>query len=140
MTAPCFTVTPTTSVPRLLGLIKKTKFNTWPVTSKGNNLVGIVTLIDILGSFKGRVEEMKKIHERNAKGKREIDLMTQDIRSFWGKTYVFINKTHIKTWKGVFFIAFISGVMAAFIWTVSIKVHENLEAETIPDPVKYIDE
>jgi acetoin utilization protein AcuB len=130
MTAPCITLSPTTSISRLMALIKKTKFTTWPVTDKKNNLIGIVTLVDILGAFRGGVGEMGIAYEKSAERKREVDFLARDVQTFWGKTYVFINKTHIRTWKGVFFIAFVSGAIAALIWTISIRIQTKSQAQT----------
>ncbi|HRY82152.1 MAG TPA: hypothetical protein P5232_00385 [Candidatus Moranbacteria bacterium] len=50
---------------------------------------------------------------------RPIDVSAQKTYSWWTKTYVFIKKTEIKTWQGVFALAFISGAAAAIIWSVS---------------------
>jgi len=130
MTSPCITVSPETSVSRLVGLIKKTKFPTWPVVDKKNNLVGIVTLVDIVGAFRGGVGEMEVAYKKSAEKKREVDLIARDVQSFWGKTYVFISKTHVRTWKGVFFIAFVSGAIAALIWTISIRIQTRSQAQT----------
>lgn len=130
MTAPCITLTPATPVSKLMGLIRKTKFTTWPVTDKRNNLIGIVTLVDVLGAFKGGVGEMDVAYKKSAEKKREVDFLAQDVQSFWGKTYVFINKTHVRTWKGVFFIAFVSGAIAALIWTISIRIQTKSQAQT----------
>lgn len=122
MTSPCITLTPATTISKLMALIKKTKFTTWPVTDKKNNLIGIVTLVDVLGAFKGGVGEMGTAYKKSAERKREVDFLARDVQSFWSKTYVFINKTHVRTWKGVFFIAFISGAIAALIWTISVRI------------------
>jgi CBS domain-containing protein len=129
MTSPCLTVTPKTSVSKLMALIKKTKFVTWPVVDKNKNLVGIVTLVDILGVFKSGEQEMEKAYGKQMKKTREVDALAKDVQTFWGKTYVFISKTHVRTWKGVFFIAFVSGAIAALIWTVSVRVQTKSRAE-----------
>lgn len=130
MTSPCLSVTPSTPVAKLMGLIKKTKFTTWPVVGKNKKLVGIVTLVDVLGIFKGGGREMERAYEKQVEKTREVDLIAKDVQSFWGKTFVFINKTHIRTWKGVFFIAFISGAIAALFWTVSLRVQTKSGAQT----------
>jgi acetoin utilization protein AcuB len=131
MTAPCITLTPATPVSKLMGLIKKTKFTTWPVTDKRNNLVGIVTLVDVLGAFKGGVGEMGTAYRKSAEKEREVDFLAKDIRSFWEKTYVFINKTHVRTWKGIFFIAFVSGAIAALFWTISVRIQNRSSAQVV---------
>lgn len=60
--------------------------------------------------------------------KREIDVLTRDVEDFWDKTFVFIQKTRIKTWKGVFIIAFVAGALAAVIWTVSVNIQTSSKA------------
>lgn len=129
MSSPCLSVTPNTPVPKLMRMIRKTRFATWPVVDFRNKLVGIVTLADILGIFKGGTDEMSKAYRKNLGKTREVDLIAKDVQSFWEKTYVFINKTHIRTWKGVFLIAFISGAIAALFWTVSLRVHTKSGAQ-----------
>jgi hypothetical protein len=52
----------------------------------------------------------------NKKGmpKREVDELSQDIGDWWGKTFVFIKKTRIKTWKGIFVIAFTTKISESY--------------------------
>ena len=47
--------------------------------------------------------------------KRAIDVQAQETISFWSKTFVLIQKTQIKTWQGIFIVAFITGVFTALI-------------------------
>lgn len=66
--------------------------------------------------------------KRTAK-KREIDVLTKNVQDFWDKSYVFIQKTKIKTWKGVFVIAFVAGAAVAIIWSVSSNIQSKSKAE-----------
>lgn len=59
---------------------------------------------------------------------REIDKLAQEVHSWWGKTFIFIKKTRVKTWQGVFILAFVSGIAAALIWSVSLDVQQNSNA------------
>lgn len=62
------------------------------------------------------------------KKSREIDVAAQDIGNWWRKTYVFIKKTQVKTWQGVFVISFFAGAAAAVIWTVSLRMQTSSTA------------
>ncbi|MFA4817204.1 MAG: hypothetical protein WC608_00580 [Parcubacteria group bacterium] len=53
---------------------------------------------------------------------RPVDELAQKTYSWWGKAFVFIKKTKIKTWQGVFLLAFITGIIIAFIWTASLNI------------------
>ena len=59
---------------------------------------------------------------------READLLTRDINSWWNKTFVFIKKTRIKTWKGVFIVAFAAGIAVATVMTVSFNIQTSSKA------------
>ena len=54
--------------------------------------------------------------------------MAEDINSWWGKTFTFMKKARINTWKGVFIVAFISGAVAAVILTVSFNIQTSSDA------------
>jgi len=56
------------------------------------------------------------------KNNRNIDDLGKNIHSWWGKTFVFIQRKRIKTWQGVFAIAFIAGSLTALIWAVSVNI------------------
>jgi hypothetical protein len=62
--------------------------------------------------------------------KREADALAEDINSWWGKTFIFIKKTRVKTWKGIFILAFSSGTIAATIWMVSFNIQTSSKAAT----------
>lgn len=53
---------------------------------------------------------------------REVDLLTRDVIYWWNKKFVLIKKTRIKTWKGVFILAFIAGITIATIMIVSFNI------------------
>lgn len=128
MTRKCLTVFPDMEVGELLNVIKKTKFNTLPVTDKDKNILGVVTLMDVLGLL-NRNQKINNLNKALEIGSaREVDKMTQEVHSFWGKTFVFIRRTRVRTWKMVFVVAFISGAAAALIWTVSIKIQTSSDA------------
>lgn len=65
------------------------------------------------------------------KTSRPIDVSAKKTYSWWTKTYVFINKTQIKSWQAIFIIAFISGIASALIWSVSIGWHSSSSAASI---------
>ena len=133
MSFPCLTVTPETSIEKLMGLIKKTKFTTWPVVDKKKNLVGIVTLADVIGEIKIGTKKMERAYRKQVNKDREIDLIAKDVQSFWGKTFVFIRKTHIRTWKGIFLVAFMSGIIATLFWMVSVRIQTRSHAQVIQE-------
>ena len=59
---------------------------------------------------------------------RKIDELAQEIYPWWNKTFMFIKKTRVKTWQGVFILAFISGCVVALIWSVSMDIQTSSEA------------
>lgn len=122
MTPDCLTVSLDMELDELLALIKKTKFNTLPVSNSKKELLGIVTLMDVVGLI-NRSANLSNIPENMGKASpREVDELTQDVHSFWKRTFVLIKKTNVKTWKAIFIIAFIAGIAAALVWNISIKV------------------
>ncbi len=54
---------------------------------------------------------------------RPIDTMAKKNYSWWGRSFVFIEKTKIKTWQAIFIIAFVSGMAVTLVWTVSNDWH-----------------
>lgn len=60
---------------------------------------------------------------------REIDKLAEDVNSWWSNTFIFIKKTRVKTWQGVFILAFIAGAAAAVIWSVSLDIKQDSSAE-----------
>lgn len=124
MTPECLTVSPDMEIDELFSLIKKTKFNTLPVTDGEKNLVGIVTLMDVIGLF-NRKQELDSLAESVSGSPREVDKLAQDVHSWWGKTFVLIRKTRVRSWKIIFTGAFIAGAIAALIWTISVRVEKK---------------
>ena len=59
---------------------------------------------------------------------RPIDKVAKESYSWLGKSYVFINKTKIKTWQGVFLIAFLTGLAVATMMMVSTGFHSSSSA------------
>lgn len=124
MTADPVTIAPEMEISDLLEFIKKTRFNTLPVTNENKNILGLVTLVDVIGMVK-----QTRSGDNAMKG-RDVEDLTKDVHSWWRKSFVFIAKTHIRTWKGIFIIAFAAGAAAALIWTVSIRIQSESGAST----------
>ncbi len=59
---------------------------------------------------------------------RPIDKMAKESFSWISRTFVFINKTQVKTWQGIFIIAFIAGITTALMWSISFGWHPFSEA------------
>src|SRR5271169_955874 len=58
MTKDPITVSPETDVTELMAEIKKNKFVTFPVTDQDKNMLGVVTLADVLGTVRKGSREM----------------------------------------------------------------------------------
>lgn len=125
MSARCMTVRPDTDIEVLFALIQKTKFTTFPVTDDQNNLLGIITLVDVLGQIRSQNKPIGSLANVITEHPRELDTLAQDLESFWQKSYVYIEKTKVKTWTGVFILAFIVGVLAMFFWSMSITIQNK---------------
>lgn len=59
---------------------------------------------------------------------REIDMVTREIHSWWGRTYVSMKRTRVKTWKGALLLAFIAGTVISLVWIVSIDIETESDA------------
>lgn len=66
---------------------------------------------------------------KKGENKRPIDETVEEAYSWWGKTFTTIRKTKVRTWKGVFLIAFIAGSVATLVWNVSLNIQTISEAE-----------
>lgn len=66
--------------------------------------------------------------EAPKKEMREADQLVGEVQSWWGRSFVFIRKTKIRTWKGVAILAFVAGVAAAIVWLVSFNVQTSSDA------------
>lgn len=117
------TVSPEMEVPELLEFMKKTRFNTLPVTDDEKNMLGLVTLVDVIGMVRQNrdINNLEKI--------RDADELVRDVHSWWKKTFVFIRKVRVRSWKFIFVTAFIAGAIAATIWMVSVKLGTRSGAE-----------
>jgi hypothetical protein len=62
------------------------------------------------------------------KSRRDVDTLVQDISVWWGRTFVFIKKTKVETWKGVAILAFIAGIAATIVWVVSFNMQMSSRA------------
>lgn len=61
---------------------------------------------------------------------REIDAMTREIHSWWGRTYVSMKRTRVKTWKGTLLLTFIAGILIGLMWLVSFDIESQSSADT----------
>jgi CBS domain-containing protein len=120
MSIECLTVSPDMEVSELMETIKETKFTTFPVTDYEKNIVGIVTLSDVLGTVKEGSREMKKAFRRELK-EREIEGVARELDSFWKDKLILISKKRVKTWKGIIFIAVIAAAGIALLFAAGIS-------------------
>jgi len=98
-------------VSELMELIRKTKFTTLPVADRDNNILGIVTLVDVIGTVSGESKEMRKIISQNGEI-REIDKLVQSIHPYWRDTFVLMNKKKVQSWKGMAYISIAAAIVA----------------------------
>lgn len=59
---------------------------------------------------------------------REIDMVTREIHSWWGRTYISMKRTRVKTWKGALLLAFIAGTVISLVWIVSLDIETESNA------------
>jgi hypothetical protein len=78
--------------------------------------------------------------EKKEKEVREVDVLARSVDSWWGKTFVFIKKTRIKTWKGIFAVAFISGAMAATLIIINFNIQARSQAALGASLTLYTDD
>ncbi|HPN96869.1 MAG TPA: CBS domain-containing protein [Candidatus Moranbacteria bacterium] len=116
MTEDCLCVSPEEDIEDLLKTIQRTEFYSFPVAYDDKKIVGIITLMDVIGLIKNGIK-YENYPEKNG-DLREVDNLASEIHSWWGRFFVFINKSQIKTWKGALFLAAIAGAAAVFIWNV----------------------
>lgn len=64
------------------------------------------------------------------KSPRRIDNLALDISSWWKRTFVFVEKTEVATWKGALILTFIAGVVISTIWGYSAGVFQESFAGT----------
>ncbi len=75
------------------------------------------------------MDKIQKEGEEKEKNKRPIDEAAESSYSQWSKTFTLIKKTKVKTWQGVFLIAFIAGSVSAMIWGAALNLQTISEAE-----------
>jgi CBS domain-containing protein len=88
----------------LMEIIKKTTFTTFPVIDEKKNILGIVTLSDILGIVKSGSRQMTVALDENKKV-RKIDKLIRDMGFFWKDKYILLSKSLVKSWLGGLIIA-----------------------------------
>lgn len=115
MTPNVLTVQPDMTIDKLMKLIKETKFTTFPVTDAEDNMVGIVSLSDILGTVKENSREMKKAF----KGNEKIENLALELDHMWKDKFVLISKKKLHTWQSAVIIAFLTLTMSAILWIVT---------------------
>lgn len=77
---------------------------------------------------------------KTTKKSRPIDVAAKETLNWWSKTYVFVNKTKIKTLHGVFIIAFVAGIAATMVWTISNDWHPFSKASEDEAPIYLIED
>lgn len=60
--------------------------------------------------------------------KRDIDKLANESFPLLGKSWVFVSRTRVKTWQGLFMLAFISGAFVSFVWSVSLEIESLSKA------------
>lgn len=115
MTTDCKAVNPDTNLIELMSLIKSTKFTTFPVIDTENNLVGIVTLSDVLGTVRRGSVMMKKAFEGKFKS-TEAEELAKQLDYLWKEKLAIVSRKNIQIWKGAFFalVAFVI-ILAIFL-------------------------
>lgn len=98
-------------VSELMELIRKTKFTTFPVADRDNNILGIVTLVDVIGTVSDGSKEIRKIISQNGET-REIDKLVQAVHPYWRDTFVLMNKKKVQSWKGMAYIGIVTAAVA----------------------------
>ncbi len=59
---------------------------------------------------------------------RHIDSVASDTLPLLGKSWVFVSRTRVKTWQGLFMLAFVSGAFVSFVWSVSLEIESLSKA------------
>ncbi len=61
---------------------------------------------------------------------RKVDIAAHESSNWINRQMVMINKKNVKTWKAVFIIAFIGGLLTALIWMVQINIQTSSFADS----------
>jgi acetoin utilization protein AcuB len=104
MSVDCLTFDPEMDIQEMIETVKKTKFTTFPVVDGEKKLVGIVTMLDVIGTIRGGSREMA-VSMKKSVGGREIDQIAGDLDSAWKDNFVLMSKRKVNTWKGVLFVS-----------------------------------
>jgi len=115
MTRDCLTVNPETEVSDLIDIIKRTGFNSLPVVDENKTVVGIVTLVDVIGLLKDDINVARKSEDR------KLDELIDDTNNIREKKYSLMSRREISTWKGSLVIFFLGGFLVFLLWIISIK-------------------
>ncbi|HPN96870.1 MAG TPA: cohesin domain-containing protein [Candidatus Moranbacteria bacterium] len=59
---------------------------------------------------------------------RKVDILTEDVNSWWGQTFVFVKKTRVTAWKGFMILAFTVGGVSTLLWMYWFNVQSGSEA------------
>lgn len=132
-------VPPELPVSELMELIKKTRFTTFPVADRDNKILGIVTLVDVIGTVSDGSKELRKIISQHGEV-RDIDKLVQAIHPYWRDTFVLMNKKKVQSWKGMVFISLVAAIVAiaSLVFIVSSKNICNVEDEnSAPNCVRF---
>jgi CBS domain-containing protein len=124
MTPGCMTASPDMDVSDLMKIIHDTKFTTFPIADKEKNLIGIVTLADILGTVKSRTQEMGRAMNTNGKN-TDLSNIAADLSSAWNDKLVVVSKKSVRTWKGITIISIAAAVGFVVLAMVNTRLSSN---------------
>jgi acetoin utilization protein AcuB len=128
MTTNCISAKADMDVSELMKTVKETKFTTFPVINEENDLIGIVTLSDILGTVRKGSVEMRKAFQGKI-GKRKADELAKELDVLWREELAIVSKRRIRTWKGILLIAIASVVGLAILSWAIISSRNSCEIE-----------
>lgn len=98
------------------------KVNPIPVTDRSNTLVGIISRYDILRLY-APSPDLSKLLRKNQE--RYYDKEVKEFLNKFEKNFVFVSKFRTRFWLFFSVIFLIVGFIAAFIWTLNIKIKVN---------------
>jgi len=62
------------------------------------------------------------------KDNREVDRLARDVSAWWKKSLRYATLKQILTWKAMFILLFIAGVLAGIIWSVQLRIESRSKA------------